>query len=394
MASQNWDWVFIALGWTLAALGLLLALWALFYDRSRGRKRCPKCWYSMEGAEAAEDGAVTCPECGRRIASDQALHRTRRRLKRAVLGAFVCVVAYAVFVTPAVRRDGWVAVTPTTALVLLASPERIKGIAFSFVTPPTSPDRIERELVRRGEERLIYNWQADLLAWRLSRAQNDAPIESVFGSYDITTVLSSAWWSSPFSFTNDEKAELYWDFNDLILAVAIPDLWVDNGGEDASLFLMGDRIFVWMLESELDQFEKVLTLLITKGQGDLDRVSVQGWYQDKNRSHELRMYNVTDIVPPSVTRAEKQPRDPNTDTQWGHSQGELIFEYEAIWELIEDITSNVRMHEWVDNGGESATIRDVRGWLIICASPEMHDLVAERIELHRAGQVNKDGGPP
>ena len=44
------DWVFV-----LAALAVLvvfaslvyMAWWALFADRSRNRRRCPRCWYDM-----------------------------------------------------------------------------------------------------------------------------------------------------------------------------------------------------------------------------------------------------------------------------------------------------------------------------------------------------------
>ena len=40
----------LTIGWGLIALGALLILRALFADRSRGRRRCPRCWYSMDGA--------------------------------------------------------------------------------------------------------------------------------------------------------------------------------------------------------------------------------------------------------------------------------------------------------------------------------------------------------
>src|SRR5262245_16943278 len=43
-----------------AALGVL-ALWVgLFTDPSRGRRRCPACWYDMSGTDG-----MTCSECGR-----------------------------------------------------------------------------------------------------------------------------------------------------------------------------------------------------------------------------------------------------------------------------------------------------------------------------------------
>jgi hypothetical protein len=41
--------------WVLAGLLLVgggwLFAWALFWDRSRGRRRCPKCWYDLRGTQ-------------------------------------------------------------------------------------------------------------------------------------------------------------------------------------------------------------------------------------------------------------------------------------------------------------------------------------------------------
>jgi hypothetical protein len=38
----NLGWLYHVAGWTLAAAGLLLLLWSLFWDRSRGRRRMPQ----------------------------------------------------------------------------------------------------------------------------------------------------------------------------------------------------------------------------------------------------------------------------------------------------------------------------------------------------------------
>jgi len=42
------DWIAITCWVVLGASGLL-ALWALFWDRPRGRLRCRKCAYEMSG---------------------------------------------------------------------------------------------------------------------------------------------------------------------------------------------------------------------------------------------------------------------------------------------------------------------------------------------------------
>ncbi len=57
------------LPWTLASLAAIWLLSALFRDRSRGRLRCPRCWYDMAGA------GLTCPECGKQARSERALRR-------------------------------------------------------------------------------------------------------------------------------------------------------------------------------------------------------------------------------------------------------------------------------------------------------------------------------
>ena len=85
-----WNAVAIALG----AVGGVLLLWAIFWDRARGRLRCPKCWYDMRGAvEANTAGPWTCPECGRVTRTEGRLRKARRRKKRATLGTALLLAA-------------------------------------------------------------------------------------------------------------------------------------------------------------------------------------------------------------------------------------------------------------------------------------------------------------
>lgn len=78
--------------WTgyVLALALLLAcaaavVWLVVVgDRARGRRRCPRCFYAMEGA-----AGLTCPECGRTASCERALLRTRRRWRPAILAIVV-----------------------------------------------------------------------------------------------------------------------------------------------------------------------------------------------------------------------------------------------------------------------------------------------------------------
>jgi hypothetical protein len=74
--------VSMLIGGALALAGLILASWGWWSDRAKGRLRCPKCWYSLEGVAAP----AQCPECGA-ISSIFQLRRTRRRWWAVVLGA-------------------------------------------------------------------------------------------------------------------------------------------------------------------------------------------------------------------------------------------------------------------------------------------------------------------
>lgn len=72
------DWIAAAC-WVVIALAGLWALWALIWDRPRGRLRCRKCAYDMAGV------GLTCPECGKTHASERALRcRTYQLLAIAV----------------------------------------------------------------------------------------------------------------------------------------------------------------------------------------------------------------------------------------------------------------------------------------------------------------------
>jgi len=88
MATGEWIyWV----GWAsviavLLAM-ILLAWWALFSDRPRGRRRCPRCWYNMSYSPG-----MSCSECGFTAHSERQLHRTRRRWGYAMLAGLTTFV--------------------------------------------------------------------------------------------------------------------------------------------------------------------------------------------------------------------------------------------------------------------------------------------------------------
>src|SRR5262249_10848407 len=96
------DWTMISwwAGGVLAAIALGVMAFALFRDRSRGRRRCPTCWYDMAGVSG-----MTCPECGRTQKKERRVFRTPRWRWRVVVGGVVMwVIAGGTAVAPGVYR--------------------------------------------------------------------------------------------------------------------------------------------------------------------------------------------------------------------------------------------------------------------------------------------------
>lgn len=112
------DWIFTMLAWLLLAVGVLGLAWALLWDRARGRKRCPKCWYSVDGVPEV-GGITTCPECGKATRKPRKLGKTRRRWGFAVLAILPMVGAYASYAYPIVRDHGWWRIAPDIVLIAL-----------------------------------------------------------------------------------------------------------------------------------------------------------------------------------------------------------------------------------------------------------------------------------
>lgn len=104
-------------GALIACAALALAAWALFADRARGRRRCPKCWYDMSGARSSE---ARCPECGRIVKHEKDWFRTRRRWRGVWMALSLLVLAVASGLVGKARRDGWESIAPTTVLILAA----------------------------------------------------------------------------------------------------------------------------------------------------------------------------------------------------------------------------------------------------------------------------------
>ncbi|MEN0020630.1 MAG: zinc ribbon domain-containing protein [Planctomycetota bacterium] len=103
----------------VSAVGALAVWKGLWWSRSRGRDRCPKCWHDMTGL--AERGVLVCPECGKDARTAKRLRKTRRKRLIAAAGLLLVLLPW-VWLKPAHERrgEGWWALMPTTGLIVLA----------------------------------------------------------------------------------------------------------------------------------------------------------------------------------------------------------------------------------------------------------------------------------
>lgn len=171
----DWSaWLLGGLCAVVVAAGLAVSFLALFGDRSRGRRRCPRCWYDMASVAGSR-----CPECGRTPKNERAFFRTRRRWRRFVLGVLLLLVgAPAGFAAPRVRARGWVGAVPTTVLMAVSpwlprptaagvTPGVAAGLLPPWAAPsPAGPPRsIPARLTQELQERI-----AKRTAWRVQAA--------------------------------------------------------------------------------------------------------------------------------------------------------------------------------------------------------------------------------
>jgi ssDNA-binding Zn-finger/Zn-ribbon topoisomerase 1 len=104
----------------VAAFGLALAVWAYRGDCSKGRRRCPKCWYDMSATiarDAPSAAPLTCPECGHEPANARALYQPRRHRRVTALGLSLIAIGVYGQTLPRALRTGPVGLVPTTVMI-------------------------------------------------------------------------------------------------------------------------------------------------------------------------------------------------------------------------------------------------------------------------------------
>lgn len=165
----------------LGAAGLMLGVWALSWDSARGRKRCPRCWYDMAGAEE-----LRCPECGREVRTERDLERTRRRWWWSLLAAVLLLGAGVLAYVPRTLDGQWRRDLPETAIVITLPWLRER-------------DKLTEEAVHRflrygydrdGRARAVRGWRGRLIASRcalaLERTQHPTVVIAALHGMTIT----------------------------------------------------------------------------------------------------------------------------------------------------------------------------------------------------------------
>lgn len=115
------------------AVGVGAVWWALFRDKPRGRRRCPRCWHDLSATPG-----MTCGECGFAARDEADFARTRRRWGSAAF-ALLLILAVAGWTRLQVLNTGVVNLLPNAALVTLAG----------WIDPTDRNGEIARELRRR-----------------------------------------------------------------------------------------------------------------------------------------------------------------------------------------------------------------------------------------------------
>lgn len=216
-------------GWCLVGLGLLIVLYARFADRAHGRKRCPRCFYSLQEVAPDAAGRHTCPECGR-IARARELYRARPRRSMIWFGACIALLSNALFSIPRVIAAGWIGLLPTTLLAPTAP--------WTAQTPVGWPKALASELDRRHRADEIHLPAAWL--WVLSTRVWDALADDTtraLCTVDAGAIAARSHASSLPSLSTNEVLTV-------ITGAINPEGWFANGGNQADSCARG-RIIIF-----------------------------------------------------------------------------------------------------------------------------------------------------
>ena len=130
----------------IAALGILLVVWAWFPQRWRRGQvayQCPRCRYDLRGIVQEKAYPLRCSECALDIGSEHLLTAPRRGWRLPGVALLLFTAAYLTTIWPEVQRDGWTRLVPSTVLVLqpidVATWPPARRRPVTFPVTPLSP---------------------------------------------------------------------------------------------------------------------------------------------------------------------------------------------------------------------------------------------------------------
>lgn len=177
----------VAIG--IGVFAVSLAAWGWFADRSKGRQRCPKCWYEMDAV--ASTGKLICPECGHDARTAARLLKTQRSWKTVVIAGGLALVAAFTPRAALVQRDGWKALVPTTFMI-----SAVWRLPDSWVVDASGNDRGTLEArIERG----AHEWQK---SWLDSKTRDEIKHPTSMSHLDRAIKLC------PWSFGDDREVVL------------------------------------------------------------------------------------------------------------------------------------------------------------------------------------------
>lgn len=196
-------------------IGVGMAVAGLTFDRSRGRARCPKCWYDLdENIRRGDSGdfeSLTCPECGYSSGRLADFYRTRRKPRYVLASLLALPLAYTAWKIPSVNKYGPNGLIPNAALIAALpwlpdelivwnSPGQFRP-APGQPPIPASVGLTSGSLQQRDFEGELAVWQRHLLHWHCEHLWAT--------SHDIGNVCSAhilhyGGFEVPFGLTTDD----------------------------------------------------------------------------------------------------------------------------------------------------------------------------------------------
>jgi hypothetical protein len=440
------DTAWHTLGFLLAAAGLLVLLRGFVHDRSRGRRRCPRCWYSMDGVPESESPAGTvfvCPECGHGARSLKALHKTRRRVRMLPLTGLLFLMGYSLWCVPRVKDEGSRGFIPTAALIAAVPyPE------LDYLAPrPEWYFAMQRVLRKRTETHGVWGWQALLWDWRVrlrfalesrdgvpagvsgSVAALDRGVIGAFTAIDQEDLRSRLLTATGLEF-NAPEGPLIWPVPGPLPASRTLDFVCNDMRFRGVRWLVRDGAVELLPRGTApDTFLQTYTTggLSTREVGDavIALVSPDEWFVNGGDVSVIdgvgsRLF----VVAPAVEQVRigalidglrraggepvrlmpRMPEGPYSDDMPRRMLGEVvIYDVSGLGAPPHDKLPAVALtgmafpttahliamslwdlsDDWLSNGGDAASIHVVGSLLVVSAPPDMHARVSRRLETLR-----------